>query len=413
MDSNAFFPDGTPMEDWFGEAPDYTAEKSYPLNAFGIAPAPSLQTQAIQSLIDRIAEDGGGTLVVPAGRYCTGALFFRPGVHLHLAPGAILQGSDDPSDYPIRETRIEGETCQYLSAMINAEDCDGFRLTGEGILDGNGLRSWKAFWMRRAWNPACTNKDEQRARLLYVAHSDHVTIQGVTLQNAQFWTSHFYRCRYLRILQCRFCSPHAPVKAPSTDAIDLDACKDVVIRGCFMDVNDDAIALKGGKGPAADTLSENGSNERILIENCHYGFCHGCLTLGSEAIHCRNVILRHIRVDSGFNLLWLKMRPDTPQHYEYIRVEDVQGTVDHFLQILPWNQFFDMKGHRQIPRSAAEHIQMTGCTIACKTRFCVAPSPAQYTLSDFQMEGNAVTATEPDLSRLENGTFVPCTGSGT
>ena len=43
--------------------------------------------------------------------------------------------------------------------------------------------------------------------------------------------------------------------------------------------------LKGGKGPWADKLPENGSNERILIEDCTYGFCHGCLTCGSEFVH--------------------------------------------------------------------------------------------------------------------------------
>ena len=99
----------------------------------------------------------------------TGALFFRQGVNLYIEDDATLMGSDDISDYPVCETRIEGETCQYFTALINASGIDGFTLCGNGTIDGNGLRSWKAFWQRRTWNPDCTNKDEQRARLIYMS----------------------------------------------------------------------------------------------------------------------------------------------------------------------------------------------------------------------------------------------------
>ena len=57
-----------------------------------------------------------------------------------------------------------------------------------------------------------------------------------------------------------------------------------------------SIAFKGGKGPWADIAPENGSNERVLIEDCTYGFCHGCLTCGSESVHNRNVLVRRIKV---------------------------------------------------------------------------------------------------------------------
>mgnify|MGYP000187418832 CR=1 FL=1 len=67
-----------------------------------------------------------------------------------------------------------------------------------------------------------------------------------------------------------------------------------------MSVNDDAIALKGGKGPWADLIPSNGENTNILIENCEFGFCHGALTCGSEAIHIKNVILRNINTTFDF-----------------------------------------------------------------------------------------------------------------
>ncbi len=48
----------------------------------------------------------------------------------------------------------------------------------------------------------------------------------------------------------------------------------------------------------------------------------------------------------------MKMRPDTPQHYEYILVEDISGTADIMLDIKPWTQFFDLKGEKNIRMSA-------------------------------------------------------------
>ena len=81
----------------------------------------------------------------------------------------------------------------------------------------------------------------------------------------------------------------------------------------------------------------------IRDRDCTYGFCHGCLTCGSESVHNKNIILRRINIKEGKNLLWLKMRPDTPQHYEYISVEDINGKIDSFININPWTQFYDLK----------------------------------------------------------------------
>ena len=80
-----------------------------------------------------------------------------------------------------------------------------------------------------------------------------------------------------------------------------------------MSVNDDAVALKGGKGPWADKDANNGENYDIIIEDCTYGFCHSAFTCGSESILSRNVIVRRCKVDRARALLTLKMRPDTPQ----------------------------------------------------------------------------------------------------
>lgn len=395
MSPTEFFPDGTPIPGWFYDTGIPSLEDmgtQYVLTQYDILDDGKIHTQEIQALIDTAHENGGGVIVVPAGTYMTGSLFFKQGVNLYVAEGGVLKGSDDISDYEVRMTRIEGETCPYFTALINADGIDGFTMFGPGTIDGNGLRSWKAFWLRRKWNNKCTNKDEQRPRLVYISNCKNVLIANLHLINSHFWTTHIYKCDHVKYLNCYIFSPVKPVRAPSTDAIDIDVCTDVLVKNCYLEVNDDSVVLKGGKGPWADTAEENGSNERIIVEDCVYGFCHGCLTCGSESIHNRNIIVRRIKVGTGNNLLWLKMRPDTPQHYEYITIENVEGRITNFININPWTQFFDLKGREDIPLSYAEHITMRNCKCECTTYFNVKKDESQYRLSDFEFENLEIKA---------------------
>lgn len=389
MKKKEFFPDGTPIDAWFYEysLPELASlGRAYPITEYGVLDDGCVYTEAFQSLIDRVAASGGGVITVPKGTYKIGAVFFKQGVHLYLDEGAVLMGSDDIADYPLTETRIEGESCTYFPALINADGVDGFTVFGKGTVDGNGMRAWRAFWIRKKWNPACTNKDEQRPRLLYVSNSKNVLITGVKLQNSHFWTNHIYRCDHVRFLNCTIFAPSAPLGAPSSDAIDVDACHDVHVKGCRISVNDDCVALKGGKGPWADTLPENGPNERVLIEDCFFDKCHGCLTCGSESIHNRNIVMRRIRILDVTRVLWFKMRPDTPQKYEYIRVEGIEGTVTKFIELTPWRQFFDLKGRTDLPLSSVSHVTIRDSRFTSNYYFDVEADNSQYTISDFHIE---------------------------
>ncbi len=402
MRKNEIFPDGTPIDAWFYDTNVPTlneSDRQYVITDYNIKNDGRIYTKQLQALIDLAAENGGGVIVIPPGTYLTGALFFRQGVDLYIADGGILKGSDDISDYPLCKTRIEGETCLYYPALVNAEGIDGFTMYGKGVIDGNGLRSWKAFWNRRKWNPGCTNKDEQRPRLVYLSDCSSVMIAGLQLQNSHFWTTHIYQSDHVKIIGCSFFSPVSPFAAPSTDAIDIDACTDVLVKNCYMEVNDDAVVLKGGKGPFADSDPENGANERIIVEDCRYGFCHGCLTCGSESVHNRNIILRRIEVTNANNLLWFKFRPDTPQHYEYISVDGIKGKVGNFININPWTQFFDLKGREDMPLSYGNNITMKNCDCECETFFCVNTNSEQYTLSDFNFENLRIKAQNAEFSK--------------
>lgn len=398
------FPDGTPIPEWFRQnKPTDISQlgKHYRITDFNVVnDSTIIQTKLIQAVIDKASESGGGVVIIPKGTFLSGSLFFKKGTHLHLEEGGKLKGSDDISNFPLVMTRMEGQTLKYFAALVNADGLDGFTISGKGTIDGNGLRYWKAFWLRREFNPKCTNMDEMRPRLVYISNSKNVQLSGVRLMNSPFWTTHLYKCENIKLLDLYIYSPKEPVKAPSTDAVDIDACRNVLIKNCYMSVNDDAVALKGGKGPNADKDPNNGSNQNIIIEDCTYGFCHGALTFGSESVHDRNIILRRIKVNHAERLLWLKMRPDTPQNYEYVLVEDIEGSdIGNFIFIRPWTQFFDLKGQDISGTSFGRNITMRNIKLDCENFFNVgvasdkaAAQGYRARLSDFKFENINVTA---------------------
>lgn len=318
------------------------------ITEFGAVPdAKTLNTAAIQQAIEAVAAAGGGVLEIPKGTFRSGSLFLRQNVDLYLAEGAVLLGSNNIEDYPKQPTRIEGHVTPWRMALLNVQNLSRVRISGPGKLDGNGILFWAAFWQRRKENAKATNLEVERPRLVFVDTCTDVRIEGISLQDSGFWNLHLYRCREVVIDGLTITAPtRGHILAPSSDGIDVDSSQNVVIRNCKISVNDDNIAMKGSKGPLADKDASSPPVENILIENCEFGDGNAALTCGSEATVVRNVTMRNIRITGDNKLLMLKLRPDTPQHYENILIDGVTLSGNgRILHLAPWLQFFDLKGH--------------------------------------------------------------------
>ena len=321
----------------------------------------TLNTKAIQSVIDECAQNGGGTLVVPRGVFLSGALFLKPGVNIELQDGAVLKGSTDINDYPKINTRIEGHFEPWRAALINGDRVDHLRITGSGTLDGSGKPFWLEFYRRREVNNKTTNLDVERPRLMFIQNSKDIKISGITYLNSGFWNLHLYRCKDVTVENCRFQAPAVSKPdnhAPSSDGIDVDSSTDIVIRGCFFSVGDDCIALKGSKGPLAMQDKDSPPVERVQILDCVFEAGGGIVTFGSEATIIRNVVIKRC-VTRGPTVLRLKLRPDTPQLYENLTMEDItmkNGGV--IFKVSPWTQYFDLKG-QEAPTALIRNIKIS------------------------------------------------------
>ena len=359
-----------------------------------------VETSELQQRIDALATAGGGTLRIGPGVHQAGALFFKPGVDLHLEKGAVLVGRDDAASYPKRETRIEGETCEYYPALINADHCDGFRISGTGTIDGHGANTWEEFWRKLAEakerGEDFPNKALMRPRVLYVSNSKNVEVSGVTLKNSKFWTSHFYNCENVQIRGCTIIaevlknSNGNELKGPSTDAVDVDKCRNVCISNCLISVNDDGVAIKGGKGNWADDYvryPENGPSENVLVTDCQFKWpTHSCLTLGSECPAATNIVMRNCRVEGAGMLLNLKMRTDTPQRYHGVRVEGCTGSCDTVFSMKPWAQYARISRLEEELKSYASDVVITNCRLVVKEVRDVVRDDRFYEASEIRID---------------------------
>ena len=344
----------------------------------------TLNTKAIQSAINQVAANGGGTVIVPPGSFLTGALFLKPKVNLLIQADGVLLGSTDIQDYPSMPTRIEGHTQVWRPALLNASGCDNLQITGSGTIQGGGKPYWDAFWNARHVNRETKNLNVDRPRNLFIQDSTGVLVSGISLRDSGFWNIHLYRCRQVRIEKVDI---RAPRHSPSTDGINVDSCQDVEIHGCHISVDDDNIALKGTKGPLADQDAHSPAVERIHISDCTFGLGNGILTLGSEACHVRDVLVENCRIEGPDTnrVLTLKLRPDTPQHYEDIHVRNV--VIDcpgDIVSIAPWTQYFDLAGHEP-PSQTVENVSISNVT-GTTTSFGHIEGPAKSVIRNVTLE---------------------------
>lgn len=392
------FPDGTPISTWFADTTHVQLKdmgKPYVITDYGIKnDSTILQTEAIQRVIDQCAEQGGGVVVIPKGTYLSGSLFFKPGANLYLEEGATLKGSDAITHYQIVNTRLEGQTLKYFAALINADHHDGFIIAGKGTLNGNGRKFYDEFWLRRKVIKGCTNLEALRPRLVYISHSSDVKVCDVNMMNSGFWTNHLYKCKRIKYLGCHIYAPtEGYPKGPSTDAIDVDACEDMLIRSCWVNVNDDGVCIKGGKGTFVDKDSTNGPCRNIIVENCFFKKAGGGVTFGSECYDASNIIIRNCQFDGTSNILLFKMRPDTPQRYVYVRAENCTGTTRYGIRTRRWTQFFNKQERADMPRSIVDKITMRNIKVHCTEGFYRLAASPDYDLGDFSFDN--IDATDP------------------
>lgn len=295
----------------FASMPD----KLFPSAEYGVkADGKTVNTKGIQAAIDAAHKAGGGVVTLPQGTTVSGALFMKSNVELRLDEGVVLQAVQDDAAYPERWTRIAGIEMDWPAALINIYEQENVRITGKGVIDGNGKYWWDKFNRMRGpytkkglrW---AVDYDAKRVRPVVVYKSKDVKLQDFTVKRAGFWTITFTysdRVHADGITIRNNIGGHGP----STDGINTDSSSNVLIENCDVDCNDDNFCIKAGRD--SDGLRVNRPTENVVIRNCKTGSGHGLFTLGSETSGGMNNIevygLKAVGTRRGFRLKSAKVR---------------------------------------------------------------------------------------------------------
>jgi polygalacturonase len=268
-------------------------------------------TDAFRSAIEDCSAQGGGHVLVPAGVYSTGAIHLLDDVDFHLEDGAVLAFNDNVDNFPLVFTRYEGIECVNHSPMVYAYGQTNIAITGNGLLTALNTSSWN-YGSDRAGilEPlvAAGVPPEERIVPLYghlrstfiePYNCANVLIQGITLQQSQFWQIHPTLCRNVTVRSVTTGGTHNP----NGDGCNPECCNHVVIRDSFIGANDDCVAIKSGRDD--DGRRVNVPSENIVIFNCRFQGPIGGVTCGSEMTGgIRNVYAYNIEA-SGTGILFM------------------------------------------------------------------------------------------------------------
>ena len=238
-----------------------------------------MSTQAVQKAIDRMSKQGGGVVVIPAGRWLTGRLELKSGVELHLSDGCELCFSGNIKDYlPVVFTRDEGIELLSLGAFIYANGAHDIALTGRGRIIGPSTdceiyqnNKEKAINIEKI----VTSPDQPVADRVFDGTRDqgevflpksvapincrNVLIEGVTIDSSLYWNVVPQYCENVIIRGVTVRSfGHG-----RTDGIDVESSRNVLVEYCSLDCQDDCYTMKSGRN--GDGLRVGRPTENVVL----------------------------------------------------------------------------------------------------------------------------------------------------
>jgi len=283
-------------------APAWSAGPFFNILDYGArndASAPA--TEAIRSAIQAAKAAGGGTVLIPAGNYVSGAIELVSNLTLHVDAGATVRFP--AARLPFTEGRQQGVEALTPVPLIGGRHLENVAITGRGVLASDNAEWMKLMPRQKAsggdsgsangpnWErllqlleiktPAPQEAylraaPELRPSFVRFMDSGNVLIEGVRFSGSPMWTIHVLYSDNVVVRDVTI----ETYPGVHTDGIAVDSSRNVRISNCYIDTGDDGIVIKAGKD--ADGLRVNHPSENISITNCTVHRAHGAVTIGSE-----------------------------------------------------------------------------------------------------------------------------------
>ena len=320
----------------------------------------TLDTRAIQEAIDAASLAGGGVVTFREGTYLSGALFVKSNVELHLAEGVVIKAIQDDAEFPDVWSRVAGIEMYWPAALINIYEQKNVRITGKGVIDGNGKFWWDKFWgdpprsggMWTDYNARgirwAVDYDCKRVRALVAYGSENVLMKDFTVKRSGFWTISMTYCSRVHV-DGVVIRNNVGGFGPSSDGINTDSSSDILVENCDIDCNDDNLCIKAGRD--SDGLRVNRPAENIVYRNSITRAGHGLFTIGSETSGgMRNIEvygLKAVGTNSGIRFKSAKVRGGVIENIWFHNIE-MDSVISPFHFELNW---YPAYSYPEIPES--------------------------------------------------------------
>ncbi len=226
---------------------------------------------ALQRTIDRCAQAGGGTVVLPAGRtFLSGPLELKGGIEYRFEPGSVLLANPDEGVYHLSAFgKNEGEGMLWLYAR----DTRDITLCGSGTIDGNGV-AFMGEELEDSYELKPVTTFDPRPHVLTFYGVEGLRIRDLTIRNGAYWTVHLVGCTDALISGISLLNN---LKIRNGDGIDIDHSRKVRISDCYIESGDDCICLKNRR-----EFARYGPCEDIVVTNCIMTSRSCAVKIGSE-----------------------------------------------------------------------------------------------------------------------------------
>ena len=291
--------------------------QTYNIIDFGAKPDGSfVNTDPINNAINQCSLLGGGTVIIPKGKFITGTIYLKSNVNLNLERGSVLIGSEDINNYDIMPEGYYYSGKNYMGILF-ANDVINVSITGKGVIDGRGT-----FFMKKNTRFIPSKEERKYTRqkgkyqdtldledgplkfferpghIITISNADNIIIQDIHFLDAPKWTIRIGGSDNVKISEITI---NNNLLIPNSDGIHITSSSNVNVSNSNVIAGDDALIVTGFISGLEEYTYGNYSKEakNIIFSNCFVTSKSSGIRVGYGEKPIRNVLFNNIIINDS------------------------------------------------------------------------------------------------------------------
>ena len=295
------------------------SDKIYNILKFGaIGNGIHLNTKEINQAIIECNKNGGGTVLIPKGKFLTGTITLLSNVNIKLDSGAEIIGSKKISDYMIMPDGYYYSGINHAGIFFG-NNIENISISGNGKINGNAsffmnfekrfrwsknesklTRQGDKYMSHEKVEDGPVDYEERPGHLITISNSRNIKINDLYLEDSPKWTIRIGGSENINIYRIVIDNN---LFIPNNDGIHITSSRNVEISKCDVTAGDDAIIVtgfsSGGKNIDYKFGNKSKISENIKINDCKLKSRSSAIRVGYGESAIKNVVFNNIIIDSS------------------------------------------------------------------------------------------------------------------